>query len=134
MWNAAFATSFAQTFSAYYAAVNTNDVVPMGWANLSGVLATFLSPGPSLYETDYFSLYLPIEILSKAIPTYAEIVPSNADSFTVTPIANESWTIEAGTMHSMQFQYFPHATGSVAPPLPGTTKTGLPRTRAAAPA
>ena len=40
MWNAAFATSFARTF-AYYAAVNTNDIVPMAWANLSGVLATF---------------------------------------------------------------------------------------------
>jgi hypothetical protein len=132
MWNAAFATNFAQTFTAYYAAVNTNDVVPMGWANLSGVLATFPSPGPSLYETDYYSLYLPIELLSKTIPAYTEIMPGNPDSFTVTPVANESWTLEAGKMHSMQFQYFPHATGSVAPPLPGTTKTGLPRTRVVA--
>ena len=134
MWNAAFAARFAQTFAAYYAAVNTNDVVPMGWANLSGVLATFPPPGPSLYETDYYWLYLPIEALSKTIPVYTEIVPGNADSFTVTPVANESWTVEAGGMHSMQFQYFPHATNTVAPPLPGVTKTGLPRTRAAAPA
>jgi hypothetical protein len=134
MWNAAFATRFAQTSATYYAAVNTNDVVPMGWANLSGVLATFLPPGPSLYETDYYSLYLPIEILNKTIPTYADIAPSNADSFTVTPVASESWTVEAGTMHSMQFQYFPRATNTVAPPLPGTTKTDLPRTRIAAPA
>jgi hypothetical protein len=134
MWNAAFATRFAQTFTTYYAAVNTNDVVPMGWANLNGVLATFPPPGPSLYKTDYYSLYLPIEILSKTIPTYVEIVPSNPDSFTVTPVANESWTVEAGAMHSMQFQYFPHATSTVAPSLPGTTKTGLPRTRIAAPA
>ena len=29
-----------------------------------------------------------------------------------------SWTTEAGTMHSMQYQYFPHATGVAAPPLP----------------
>jgi Lipase (class 3) len=132
MWNAAFATSFAQTFT-YYAAVNTNDIVPMGWANLSGVLATFPSPGPSLYDTDWW-LYLTIDGVSNAIPTYTEIVPSDADSFTVTPVANESWTAEAGAMHSMQFQYFPHATGSVAPPLPGTSRTGLARTRIAAPA
>jgi Lipase (class 3) len=134
MWNAAFAMRFAQTFTTYYAAANTNDVVPMGWADLSAVLATFASPGPNLYETDYYSLYLPIEILSKTIPAYAEIVPSNPDSFTATPVANESWTVEAGKMHSMQFQYFPHATNTVAPSLPGTTKTGLPRTRFAAPA
>lgn len=132
MWNAAFATSFAQTFT-YYAAVNTNDIVPMGWANLSGVLATFPSPGPSLYDTDWW-LYWTIDGVSKAIPTYTEIVPSDADSFTVMPVANESWTAEAGVMHSMQFQYFPHATGTVAPPLPGTSRTGLARTRIAAPA
>lgn len=132
MWNAAFATSFAQTFTTYYAAANTNDVVPMGWANLTGVLATFLPPGPSLYETDYYSLYLPIEAVSKTIPAYMEIVPSNPDSFTATLAGNESWTVEAGAMHSMQFQYFPHATNTVAPPLPGVTKTGLPRTRIAA--
>jgi uncharacterized protein YbdZ (MbtH family) len=132
MWNAAFATSFAQTFT-YYAAVNTSDIVPMGWANLSGVLATFPSPGPSLYDTDWW-LYLTIDGVSKAIPTYTEVVPSDTDAFTVTPVANESWTVEAGAMHSMQFQYFPHATGSVAPPLPGTSRTGLARTRIAAPA
>jgi hypothetical protein len=34
--------------------------------------------------------------------------------FTVTPVSNISWTTEAGSMHSMQFQYFPHATGNVA--------------------
>jgi hypothetical protein len=32
-------------------------------------------------------------------------------------------------MHSMQFRYFPHATGTAAPPLPGTTTTGRARTR-----
>jgi hypothetical protein len=129
MWNAAFATNFAQTFP-YYAAVNTNDIVPMGWANLNGVLATFPSPGPSLYNTDYW-LYLTIDAVSKVIPTYTQIVASNPDSFTVTPVANESWTVEAGMMHSMQFQYFPHATGTLAPNLPGTTRTGLARTRKA---
>jgi len=83
MWNAAFATMFAQTFP-YYAAVNTNDVVPMGWANLDGVLATFPPPGPSLYNTNWW-LYHLIELVNAAIPTYTQIIPSNADSFTGTP-------------------------------------------------
>lgn len=131
MWNDGFATYFANTFP-YYAAVNTNDVVPMGWANLNGVLTTFPTPGPSLYATDWW-LYVTIDTLSKTIPTYTQIVPSDPDTFTVTPVANVSWTVEAGSMHSMQFQYFPHATGgAVAPALPGTTKTGVPRTRHAA--
>jgi Lipase (class 3) len=131
MWNAGFATNIAQTFTCY-AAVNGNDIVPMGWADLNGVLATFPSPGPNLYDTDFW-LYWTIDGVSKAIPTYTAIVPSDADTFTVTPVANESWTVEAGTMHSMQFQYFPHATGTAAPPLPGTTRTGLARTRVATP-
>ena len=105
----------------------------MAWANLSGVLATFPAPGPSLYETDYYLGYLPIEAVSKTIPTYTEITPSDGNSFTVAPAANESWTAEADAMHSMQLEYFPHVTGVAAPTLPGTTKTGLPRTRLAAP-
>src|ERR1043166_2302150 len=134
MWNAAFATMFAQTFT-YYAAVNTNDVVPMGWANLDGVLATFPPPGPGLYQTHWW-LYHTIELVNAGISIYGytEIIPSNADSFTVTPVGKESWTTEAGTMHSMQFQYFPHATGAVAPNLPGTTRTGLARAHVASPA
>ena len=133
MWNAAFATNFAETFT-YYAAVNSNDVVPMGWANLNGVLATFPPPGPSLYDTDWW-LYAAIDAVRINLgTTYTQIVPSDPDSFTAAPVANESWTTEAGTMHSMQYQYFPHATGAVAPPLPGITRTGLPRPRRAAPA
>jgi hypothetical protein len=130
MWNAGFATYFAQTFT-YYAAVNTNDIVTVGWANLDGVLATFAPPGPSLYATDWW-LYRGTEVVNAGLPTYTEIVPSDPDSFTVTPVGNEARTTEAGTMHSMQFQYFPHATGTVAPALPGTTRTGLARTRSAA--
>ncbi|WP_375411018.1 hypothetical protein [uncultured Bradyrhizobium sp.] len=127
MWNAGFATNFGNTFK-YYAAVNTNDIVPMGWANLKGVLATFPAPGPDLYKTDWW-LYDTIYVLSGTIPAYTQITPSDPDTFTVTPVSNPSWTSEAGAMHSMQYQYFPHATGTAAPPLPGTTMTGRPRTR-----
>jgi len=132
MWNAAFAKYFATTFT-YYAAVNKNDIVPMGWANLKGVLATYSPPGPSLKKTDYYSLYLPIEFLSNTIPTYTQIVPSVLDSFTVQPVTNPSWTAEAGTMHSMQNQYFNHVIGKPGPNLPNTTITGFARPRAATP-
>ncbi|MGC2781846.1 MAG: hypothetical protein WA418_40055, partial [Bradyrhizobium sp.] len=93
MWNAAFATTFAKTYT-YYAAVNSNDIVPMGWANLKAVLATYSPPAPVLKDTNYYSIYVPIEILSATIPTYTAIVPSNPDPFTITPIAeqNDSWT------------------------------------------
>jgi hypothetical protein len=132
MWNDAFAANFGNTYT-YYAATNTNDVVPMGWANLDGVLDTFPSPGPDLLWADP-ALYAAIDLLRKKVPAYTEITPSNADPFTAFPAANESWTAEAGTMHSMQFQYFPYATGTTAPNLPGTTQTGRARTRRVEPA
>ncbi|NPU12936.1 hypothetical protein HL667_02390 [Bradyrhizobium sp. 83012] len=133
MWNAGFATTFAKSYT-YYAAVNGNDIVPMGWANLKSILGTYAAPGPVLKDTNYFSIYLPLKALSSTIPTYTQITPSNPDAFTIAPVAepNDSWTAEAGYMHSMQLQYFPHATGTTAPVLPGITKTGVARPRAAA--
>lgn len=133
MWNAGFAASFGKTYT-YYAAVNSNDIVPMGWANLKGILSTYAPPGPALKDTNYYSIYVPLEILSATIPTYTSIVASNPDPFTIAPVKepNDSWTAEAGYMHSMQLQYFPHATNTTAPPLPGTTKTGVARPRAVA--
>ena len=131
MWNDGFATNFGNTYT-YYAATNTNDVVPMGWANLNDVLDTFPSPGPDLFWTDG-ALYAAIDILNQWIPTYSQITPSNADPFTAFPAANDSWTAEAGAMHSMQYQYFPFATGTAAPDLPGTTRAGRARTRKVAP-
>ena len=132
MWNDGFAANFGNTYT-YYAATNTNDVVPMGWANLDGVLDTFPSPGPDLLWADP-ALYAAIDLLSKHIPTYTQITPNNADPFTAFPAANDSWTAEAGAMHSMQYQYFPFATGAVAPDLPGTTQTGRASTRRVEPA
>jgi Lipase (class 3) len=132
MWNDGFATNFGNTYT-YYAATNTNDVVPMGWANLDGVLDTFPSPGPYLLWADP-ALYAAIDLLRKHIPTYTQITPNNADPFTAFPVRNDSWTAEAGAMHSMQYQYFPFATETAAPNLPGTTQTGRARTRRVEPA
>jgi hypothetical protein len=127
MWNAAFASDFANTYT-YYASVNNNDIVPMGWANLDGVLSTFPSPGPDLLWNDG-ALYVTIDILRRWIPTYTPIAASDPDPFTAIPQPNESWTAEAGSMHSMQYQYFQFVTGVAEPDLPGTTKTGRARTR-----
>jgi len=128
MWNAAFASRFATDFT-YYAAVNTNDVVPMGWADLGSVLETYQSPGPNLYNTDWL-LYHAIELLKYTLLGYSPIAPT--DKFTVLPVSNPSWTAEAGLMHSMQNVYFKYITGTAGPDLPGTTITGVARPRRAA--
>lgn len=129
VWNQAFASWFGTNFT-YYAAVNGNDIVPMAWNNLAGILKTFPSPGPDLYKADWL-LYETINAVSVAVPTYTSIAASNPDAFTATPVADETWAVEAGSMHSMQYQYFPHATGVAAPPLPNTSTIGVARPRAA---
>jgi len=132
VWNQPFATWFASAFP-YYAAVNGNDIVPMAWNNLAGVMATFPSPGPNLEKTNW-PLYFAIGLVLPVVPTYTSIAASNPDPFTAAPAANETWLVEAGSMHSMQYQYFPHATGTAAPNLPNTSTIGVARPRAAAPA
>ena len=128
VWNAGFASWFSSTFS-YYAAINTNDIVPMAWNKLNGILATFPKPGPSLKDEDWL-IYAAVDLAIGAVPPYTAISPN--DIFTVTPAPSETWLQEAGRMHSMEYQYFPHATGAAAPKLPNTSKIGVARPRAAA--
>ena len=127
IWNDAFARYFQHSF-AYYAAANTNDVVPLAWDHhtLPNVLKKYLSPGPELpvplgLALDALLLYL----WDKGV--YYKQIPAT-DSFITRLVPNNSWFDEAGAMHSMQFQYFPHATGGTAPTLPSTTNTGRART------
>ncbi|HVC62736.1 MAG TPA: hypothetical protein VND19_20530 [Acetobacteraceae bacterium] len=130
-WNKAFATWFATTFT-YYAAVNGNDIVPMAWANLSTVANTYPSPYPSLYTQEYL-LWLVIEAASAFDSDYAQIAANNPDPFLGTLSGGQTtWFEEAGLMHSMALQYFPHATNNTtAPPLPHTTATSAPKPRVA---
>jgi hypothetical protein len=128
VWNDGFASWFSSTFS-YYAAINTNDIVPMAWNNLNEILTTFPQPGPNLKDTDWL-IYEAVILASGAVPSYTAIAPN--DAFTVTPVSNETWLQEAGLMHSMEYQYFPHATDTAAPKLPNTSKIGVARPRAAA--
>ena len=136
VWNPAFASWFQNTFSnQYYAAINSNDIVPMAWNNLSAILGTFSPPGPNLWQTK-LTLWLAIDgarcvIQENIIPPYTAIPPT--DLFSAPLEADVNWVQEAGWMHSMQYQYFLHATGTVAPPLPNTSTSGVARSRAAAP-
>jgi Lipase (class 3) len=134
MWNGPFATMFGPAFP-YYALVNQYDVVPMGWANLSGAAATYPVPYPNLYNDYYYTLYFAINFVNGLIQQYGftQITPSNPDSFSGKLISTDSWPDEAGAMHSMQYQYFPYATGTVAPCLPGITRTGGVRARSVSP-
>jgi hypothetical protein len=141
MWNAAFATMFAGAFKEYYAAVNTNDVVPMGWANLNTALNTYPYPYPSLEFTDaiwYVALSEAQDLIQKYNYNYTVIqpyYPQNLDSFTAQLDETDwFWSTEAGEMHSMQNQYFLHATGAVGPNLPNTSRTGRARPRSVSPA
>ena len=129
VWNSGFAGWFPKTFP-YYGAANANDIVPMAWNNLAGILGTFPPPGPNLLQTDTL-IYGLVLAASKVVPQYAAIAPT--DPFTIAPEANQTWPEEASLMHSMQFQYFPHATGTKAPDLPNTSSGGLARPSAAAP-
>lgn len=136
MWNSPFATMFAQTFKEYYAAANQYDVVPMGWADLSDALKTYPAKGINMYNDYYWSLYVPLDAVRIGIQSYGftDIIAGNPDSFKATLISTDSWADEAGAMHSMECQYFPHATGHAAPPLPGITRTGRARPRSVSPA
>ena len=101
----------------------------MAWNNLNEILTTFPQPGPNLKDTDWL-IYEAVVLASGAVPSYTAIAPN--DTFTVTPVSNETWLQEAGLMHSMEYRYFPHATGTAAPKLPNTSKIGVARPRAAA--
>ena len=145
VWNAAFANAFAATFPSYFAAVNTNDIVPMAWGNLAGVQNTFSSPGPTIGDVlwgaiETVKLTLEGKTIIDPNDNYTPISPDTQAPFSGSLVANVSWTDEAGLMHSMQYQYFPFATGGdQAPPLPNTTNIGagraaMPRAVAKSPA
>ena len=66
---------------------------------------------------------------SKTIRAGTTIVPSDLESVTIAP-KTDAWTIEVGLMRATQRPYSPdRCAGAVAPPLPGTTNTGAPRSR-----
>ena len=128
-WNKPFADWFATTFK-YYAAVNGNDIVPMAWADLDILLKTYPSPYPSLY-TQESALYWAIWTISFFSSYYTPIAASDPDPFLGTLAGGTTtWFEEAGLMHSMALQYFPHATNNTtAPPLPHTIVTNAPKPR-----
>lgn len=131
-WNQAFATDFATAFESYYAAANTNDVVPMAWADLTGVLATYPSPYPSL-KVDAKGLYDVVVAAKDLIVGYASIAAGKPDRFAGSLATTGDWFAVAGAQHSMAQQYFTHAVGPTVTEVPNTTNSGLAKPRSAAP-
>ena len=126
VWSTSFATWFMKTFT-YYAAVNSNDIVPMAWNNLNGIIALYPNPYPGAP----LEVVAAIALIEPQVPPYASITPT--DEFAGNLVSTTDWYTEAESMHSMAGQYFPHATGVPAPPIPGATTRVAAKPRLAAP-
>lgn len=122
-----FAAAFAKMFPSYYAAVNSNDIVPMAWADLSSVLETY----PSFSIWDSSTGIAPIVAgLYCCVPDYASVAAGNPDDFTITLVGATSWLNIAQSMHSMKNIYFAHVLpDATAPTLPNSTPVGAIRRR-----
>jgi hypothetical protein len=131
-WDATFAGNFSRRFP-YYAAINSNDVIPMAWHDTASILASYPSPpGPSLYNSTYYywTVYLPLSAIGTQIApgTYKAITPTVRDSFAA-PFSGDDWGAVANQMHSMQDTYFPHVTGKTAPEFPAVERLAGPHPR-----
>ena len=120
-----FQTAFNTAFPGYTPMVNTNDVVPMAWNNITGIQKSFTGPTnagqtyPTLLDYDW-ALYYVLETLWLAQGDYYPL--GAADTFTVDPVpvnaqSYPSWPEEVVLMHSMQDVYYYNVWGVSAPPL-----------------
>lgn len=106
----AFASLYNMLFgSSSYACINTQDIVPMAWANVQGVQDSFGPTGQTLAQYSDI-LWGLAETAKLAVgSTYVPITPSNLDSFVGPAIsAGDDWPTDAGNQHSMADTYFPH--------------------------
>jgi Lipase (class 3) len=92
-----------------YACVNTQDMVPMAWANLAGLIGSFGPVGETLDQYS-FALWLLAEGAKVTVGSeYVPVKPTHIDKFVGPAIsASNDWPTEAGAQHSMQFCYLPH--------------------------
>lgn len=118
-WNGAFARWCEERFS-YFASFNTYDVIPMMWTRIDDLLASYVD-GPKL-ETfdklgwDFFEA-IRLDIAFERYD-YVPVAPRFAFDFAGTLDPELDWFQNVKAMHSMRYQYFPHATGQTAPNLP----------------
>jgi hypothetical protein len=106
----AFASLYNMLFgSSSYACINSQDIVPMAWANLQGVQNSFGPTGQTLWQYSKVIWGLAETAKIELGTTYVPIAPSNADVF-VGPaiVATDDWPTDAANQHSMANTYFPH--------------------------
>jgi hypothetical protein len=108
--DAKFAALFNELFSAgAYGCVNTQDVVPMAWANVQGAIDSFGPNGQTLDEYS-FTLWLAAEGVKIAVShEYVPLTYTIVDAFAGPAIADaDDWPAEASIQHSMANVYLPH--------------------------
>jgi len=104
-----FAKLFAKACPVAYHCVNTVDVVPKAWMDLTGVVSSFSGPGQNLWNYSII-LYTAVKTASLAAKgTDFAALPGTIDSFTgISPSSGSSFAMEAEGQHSMTGTYLPH--------------------------
>jgi hypothetical protein len=113
--------NFAQLFDSLFAGgaygcANTQDVVPMAWADVQGVIDSFGPEGETL-EQYSFALWIAAEGVAAAIAgDYAPLTYTNPDGFAGPAISDgNDWPTEAALQHSMANVYLPYVESSGTP-------------------
>lgn len=111
--NDVFATLFYSSCPFSYRAVNTYDIVPMAWHNLTGVLSGFPPPGQSVYEYSK-TLWLLIQA-AKYNSGSLTLVPvgATADHFAGPMPLSQDFVSEAQRQHSMHDIYYKYVKGTL---------------------
>jgi len=110
--DAKFSALFNGLFSARaYGCVNTQDVVPMAWTDVQGIIDSFGPNGETLSDYSY-ALWIAAEGVKIAVAhDYAALTYAIVDAFAGPAIAaGNDWPTEAKIQHSMANVYLPHVT------------------------
>jgi hypothetical protein len=105
--NLAFAQYYDSIFPNSYRAVNTQDVIPMGYNNLAGIESNFPSPGQTLYNYSpalWWVVDLAKDYLNFNKIVYAQTNLNNVGttkSFQGPPISNVNYSTEVVTQHAV---------------------------------
>jgi hypothetical protein len=132
-WNESFERYFSVRFhDSYYAAINSNDVIPSAWWDVNSIVASYpYPPGPSLAQSYYLPhvlIYRGLQAIERQIAgTYVPITLAS-DSF-AERFSGDDWGVVVNQMHSMRYTYFPHVTGKTAPEFPAVERVARPRPR-----
>lgn len=110
-----FQTAYNTNFPDYSPMVNTNDIVPMAWNNISGMQASFTGPTddgqtyPTMKEDEY-PLYKALDFFWLFQNDYYPLGTANTFTVNPTPLTSgqtyPTWPQEVVLMHSMQNVYY----------------------------